>query len=446
MTQNKLNNKFQNIVISKQLFTFQDKLLLAFSGGSDSVALAHLLIHAKYNFELAHCNFKLRNKEADGDQIFCENFAKTFNLKIHAISFDTKLFAKQNKLSIQMAARKLRYDWLQQIKTSQQINYILTAHHANDNLETILINITRGTGINGLKGIKEKQNDIIRPLIDVTKSEILDYIQSKQLTFRVDSSNQEVKYQRNLVRHLVIPQLEKLNSEVDSTSITSIKQFSQAAAIVNEYVNQQRSVLCKSINQNLFINIKTLLHNIHHALLLYEWLHPYGFNSSQVNQLITLLNKAQQTSGKRFVSDSHQVIINRDELIVSSLNVTNSLSSFIINSITDTHYLPIHIKFETVNNFYKTDLLNEAFIDAETLKFPLMLRKWKIGDYFYPLGMMRKQKLSDFFQNQKLALIDKQNVWLLCNNIGIIWIIGYRIDNRFKITTNTKHIIKISVA
>ncbi|MBK6986571.1 MAG: tRNA lysidine(34) synthetase TilS [Bacteroidetes bacterium] len=255
------------------LFSKTDKLLVAFSGGIDSVVLADLLNKAGYNIELAHCNFQLRGQEAKDDTAFCENFAKSISAPFHVIYFDTKTYAAEHKLSIQMAARELRYNWFKTLKAEHGFNYILTAHHANDNVETVFVNLIRGTGIKGLQGIPEKQHDIIRPLLFATKEEIKEYVKKNELLFREDSSNQEVKYKRNFIRHQIIPELKKLNPALEETFATSIQFFKQSADIVTEFANQKFKIICKEENNQLFIDINLLLQEAQKETLLFEWLY-----------------------------------------------------------------------------------------------------------------------------------------------------------------------------
>lgn len=434
--------RFEVNINKNTLFNKTDKLLLAFSGGVDSVVLADLLHKAGYQIELAHCNFQLRGQEAKDDTSFCESFAKSINAKFHVIYFDTKAYALENKLSIQMAARELRYNWFKTLKAEHCFNYILTAHHANDNIETLFVNLIRGTGIKGLQGIPEKQNDMVRPLLFATKDEIREYADKQNLSFREDSSNQEVKYKRNFIRHQIVPELKKLNPAIEETIHTSIQFFKQSSEIITEYAQLKFQSICKEENNWLYIDIELLILEKQKETLLFEWLYNKHFKTSQIQQLTEALNTEDRV-GKLFSSATHQLVIDRKYIIVKTLNKEEEIKEFTITNISDTKHLPIDLSLEETTNVSFSKNTNEISIPYSADLLPLKLRRWKQGDKFKPFGMDGFKKLSDFFKDQKLSFFEKENVWILENKEHIIWVVGYRMDDRCRVMEETEKVLRI---
>lgn len=434
--------RFEVNITKNNLFNKKDKLLVAFSGGVDSVVLVDLLHKAGYTIELAHCNFQLRGQEAKDDTAFCESFAKTMNVPLHVIYFDTKTYAAEHKLSIQMAARELRYNWFKQLKAEHHFDYILTAHHANDNVETLLVNLIRGTGIKGLQGVPEKQHFMVRPLLFATKEEIRDYALEHKLQCREDSSNQEVKYKRNFIRHQIVPELKKLNPAIEETIHTSVQFFKQSADIVAEYAQLKFQSICKEENEQLFINIESLLKEKQKETLLFEWLHNKQFKTSQIQQLTEAL-VTEDKVGKQFSSATHKLVIDRTYIIVKAI-IEEEIKEYTISSIDDIKHLPILLTFEETTNGTFSKNKNEICIPFKDAIFPLKLRRWKQGDKFKPFGMNGFKKLSDFFKDQKLSLFEKESVWILGNKEHIIWVVGYRMDDRCKVVEGTEKVLKIS--
>lgn len=438
-------NQFKINILKNNLFNKTDKLLLAFSGGVDSVVLANLLKQTDYQFELAHCNFQLRGDEANGDTAFCEAFAKQLNVPIHIIYFDTKEYAQEHKLSIQMAARELRYHWFDNLRDNYDFNYVLTAHHANDTVETLLVNLIRGTGIKGLRGIPEKENKRVRPLLFATKNDVLNYALKNKITYRDDSSNQETKYKRNFIRHEIVPELKKLNPTLEQTIISSTQFFKQSYDIVKAFSEQKFKELCNEKNDELTINIKALLDEPQKETLLYEWLNTKGFNTKQIQQLCDLLLQ-QGNIGKLFNSSTHRLVIDRTYIYVKKIKLNDDKQAYRIENSNDTKHLPIALKIEKTSTVTFSENKNTICIPNNNALFPLILRQWKQGDYFKPFGMKGNKKLSDFFKDQKLNQFEKENVWLLCNNEHIIWVVGYRLDERYRITESDKAYFKITVS
>lgn len=436
-------DQLNTYVTKNNLFTKKNRLLLAFSGGVDSVALASLLKEGGYNFELAHCNFKLRDTESDGDEKFCKDFAKKNKLKIHTKQFNTKQFVKDSGQSVQMAARELRYNWFLELAKTYRYDAILTAHHANDNIETLLINLTRGTGLNGLKGIANKQNLIIRPLLFATKDGILNYAKKNKLKYRDDSSNDEVKYKRNYLRLEVIPNLKKLNPALENTFTNNIRLFNQSAKVVKQFVEDKKQQLVEESEEALKINLNGLLAEDSAELLLFEWLTDKGFNASQTEQILTSINN--KLPGKLFFSETHKALIDRDFIFIEPKGDELPAKEILIQDILDFKKTPIRINAEINTSKRIITRKNIAQIDLSKLIFPMKIRKWKAGDKFKPLGMNGFKKLSDFLTNQKLNRFEKENVWVLLNKDEIVWIIGHRMDDRYKIQSTTKKVLKLEL-
>ena len=428
-----MKNKVQHFITEKSLFKKKDKLILAISGGADSICLMHVLLALGYSFELAHCNFNLREKESDADENFVIGLAKKHQLKIHVKQFDTLAYAAENKISTQMAARDLRYAWFEKLRIKSSAKYLAIAHHANDDVETFFINLVRGSGLKGFLGIKEKNNAIVRPLLSVSRLEIEQYLKDRGLVFREDSSNASVKYLRNKIRHELIPLLAQMNPSIQQTVKDEMRILDGVAQIYASKVEEVRKDLTQEKNGIVQLEISALLAlNPLHSYL-YELLSPYGFSN------VEPISKALQgQSGKQFFSSTHQLVVDRENIFISLLNKENEV--FEITEKTTSLVHPLEINFKVIAD--KTIIYdnNTAQLDVEKLKFPLTLRKWKQGDKFMPLGMKKFKKLSDFFIDSKFSIIDKQEQWLLCSGVDIVWVLGCRIDERYKLESNTKKV------
>ena len=428
------------------MFGTKNKLLVAVSGGADSMALCSLLANAGYTFYVAHCNFALRGKEADGDEQFVREYCKKNGLTCFHKKFNTLVYAKKEGLSIQMAARKLRYEWFDELLTEHAFDYLLTAHHANDNIETFFINLLRGSGIKGLKAMLPKTKKIIRPLLFATRTEIENYLADNQLSFREDSSNLQDKYLRNYLRLQVIPGFKKLNPSFEKTLTQEIGVLQQTNLILQKEVARQRKKLLVAEASAVKINIQKLSQTTAAPLILFELINAYGFNASQANDVYEGL--ALQ-SGKVFTSPTHTLIKDRDFLILKALEAKGQ-QEYVIKAEPTTLEHPIKIKISFIkgnlDTLTKKDFAsNKAYIDADKITFPLVLSKWKIGDKFKPLGMKGFKKVSDFFVGEKATLFDKQNQWILrCSN-DIVWLVGKRTDERFKVSQATKKICLIEL-
>jgi tRNA(Ile)-lysidine synthase len=436
--------KFEKYYQNQHLFAKTDNILLTVSGGRDSVVMVYLFKAAKLNFGIAHCNFKLRGKEADKDEQFVKALAEKVNVPFYTISFNTKEFASKNKISTQMAARELRYTWFEEIRVKNNFNYVATAHHKNDVAETLLINLTKGTGLSGLHGISSKNGNIVRPLLCFNRIEINDFVKSNKIKFREDKSNEETKYVRNKIRHNIIPELEKINPSFIETIFNETQQFAELEQLIETKINEDKKI-CFSVNaENIEIDIPKLLKLKPLKTYLFYFLKPYGFNTEDV---VDVMNSLEKQSGKKFLSKTHQIIKDRNQLIVSGIK-TIEHQEFKMESLKDFSQLPIHVNAKMV---LKEDLKsikkdkNYAYLNADKIHFPLTLRKWQQGDKFKPFGMKGVKKLSDFFVDEKLSLLEKENVWLLTSNNKIIWVVGHRIDDDFKLTEKTQQVLQLEI-
>lgn len=427
--------------IAKNLpFVQQQKLLIAISGGLDSVVMAHLFHSLSYDITFAHCNFQLRGEESDADAVFVKNLATALNVKVHTKKFDTEAYANEQKESIQMAARSLRYEWFKELATAFQYDYILTAHHADDSLETFLINLSRGTGIDGLTGIPEQNGYIIRPLLPFTRNELKTYAEANNLQWREDSSNASTKYVRNKIRHDIVPLLKELHPTFIENFQVTQQHLQESKLIINSSIEKLRSKVIKETEDgSLSIDIKKLQENSHPKAYLFELLRSYGFTAwDDVSDLL------EGQSGKQLFSENYRLIKDRENLLLQRLEAIVEQEEIQISEDTKSITNPIELRLEEVSNITTTGK-SVLYVDKKLLKFPLIVRKWKNGDYFYPFGMNGKKKLSKYFKDEKYSLIDKENQWLLCNEGQIVWVIGKRSDNRYKLTQPTNTIIKFTL-
>lgn len=436
-------NKFLKYNNEHQLFTESDKVLLTVSGGKDSVAMVHLFLKAGFDFGIAHCNFKLRGEDADADEQFVKALAQKNNIPFFNIAFETEKYAQEKRVSIQMAARELRYSWFEKIRSNNNYQYIATAHHKNDVAETMLINLTKGTGLAGLHGIKPKTKHLIRPLLGVTRKDVELFILEHNIIFREDQSNANTKYVRNKIRHKVIPVLEEINPSLVETFYQEAQQFSELEEIVNQKVDEVKKQ-CIVVQDNLItVSIDALLKLSPLKTYLYYFIKDFGFNKDDV---LSIVAGMKEQSGKRYYSLTHQILKDREELIIS-LHHQKEMKKYMINSIADFDNLPVYIQSDIIKNEKLTidRGANFAYLDKDKVKFPLTLRKWKEGDVFRPLGMRGKKKVSDFFIDEKVSLLGKENTWLLLSDNKICWIVGMRINDDFKLTHKTKQIILLKL-
>lgn len=427
--------KFEKHIASHFSFLTEKKLLVAISGGIDSVVLTHLLHQLKLNISLAHCNFKLREKESDLDEVFVTELAKKLNLKVYTTQFDTQKHSENHKTSTQISARELRYNWFDELVEKHHFNYIITAHHADDNLETFIINLTRGTGLKGLTGIPEINKNIVRPLLIFSREEIENYAVKNNIRWREDQSNSEIKYIRNRIRHKIVPELKAINPELLHSFSKTVTYLKESEQIIKDQINTVSKNSISKENKVVKFDIEKLQQLSNPKIYLYELLKEYGF--SEWNDVYNLLS-AQ--SGKFIIANNYRLLKDRDFLLLSKIN--NNIATFSVSEKGISS--PIKISIEPTEE--STNSKNEILVDKSLLNFPLTLRKWQEGDIFFPLGMKGKKKVSKYFKDEKLSLIDKENTWLLCSDQNeIIWIVGKRQDRRFTVSENTKNSIKIRV-
>ncbi|GAB2697229.1 tRNA lysidine(34) synthetase TilS [Mucilaginibacter koreensis] len=432
--------RFVQFITENQLLIPQSRVLAAVSGGKDSVLMAHLLKAANYQFGIAHCNFQLRGDEALADEQFCRQLAGQLDVPIYVIRFDTEAYAHTHHVSIQMAARELRYQWFEQIRQQHHYDVIATAHHQNDTIETILLNLVRGTGIAGLHGILPLNNYIVRPLLDLTQTEITIAVRNGKINYREDSSNASAKYARNLLRLEVIPRLKQLNPNLEQTFQRNLDHFRELEMLLQQQVAQARLQVFGTYQGEPALSVKALQQLPSQRLLLSELLKPYGFNQTVADDLISSLRKH---SGRQFASVTHQLTLDRDWVILTPVVQEARQPSVMIESGDEiAQFDRYQIRIHTTDSHKADAGKNTAALDAELLSYPLSLRSWQQGDEFYPLGMKGRKKLSDFFINQKVPLNQKHRIPILVNGNGdILWVAGYRISDRYKLTPNTKKVI-----
>ncbi|MEM1258153.1 MAG: tRNA lysidine(34) synthetase TilS [Bacteroidota bacterium] len=426
-------DSFKNHIARTFPFLGNGKLLIACSGGVDSMVLAHLVKECCFSFSLAHCNYKLRGDASDLD----EELVKRWSLENGKQFFSKTFDLRQEEGSIQLKARNLRYDWFQELVTNEGFDHVLTAHHSDDNLETFLINLSRGTGLDGLTGIPPLNRNIVRPLLPFAKGDILNYAELAGIPWREDDSNTEPKYLRNRIRHEIVPKLVELTPSFLSNFQQTLRHLNSNGQILDAYGDELRTKCFIPSRDSFHISIaelKKLKPLEGYLFLLFK---SFGF--TQWKDLADLLD-AQ--SGKEIRSNSHRIIKNREHLILAPV-VSPSSKEYEISGVEVEWNGPVHLKMERVS-VLGANGSNIIYVDKEKLNYPLKLRKWKIGDYFYPLGMDGKKKLSKFFKDGKYSTIQKEGQWLLCSGSDIVWVMGKRMDNRFKVDRQTKEILKLS--
>lgn len=433
-------DKIKRYIADNKLFEQSDKLLVGLSGGADSMALLNVLIELKYDCVAAHCNFHLRGEESDKDQLYVEDWCNFKNIPLITVDFDTTKYAADNKISIEMAARELRYGWFERVRKEHDADYIAVGHHLNDSIETFLLNLIRGTGISGLSGIAPKNGRVVRPLLSVSREEIEEYLDGKATNFRVDSTNLEDIYTRNFVRLNLLPSLEKINPSINDAIARTSKNLSEVEKVY-------RHVMEKDIKEVLLdnvIDIVKLRQTISPQSVLFEILFPLGFSPSSIEDV---LDSIDATPGKVFYSPSHRLIKDRISLLIDELS-TNEVENrtFTINK-GNTHIdLPLDMSFDVKP--YPVDITKSPkylYLDADLITYPLVLRKWQLGDWFVPFGMKGRKKLSDFFTDQKFSIKDKEDVWILVSGEDIVWVVGHRSDDRFRVTPKTKNVLVINI-
>ena len=386
----------------------------------------------------------MRGNEADLDEQFVRNLAEKNNVPFHSISFDTQEYSKQEGVSIQMAARELRYNWFDSIKQEFEYHYIATAHHKNDVAETMLINLVKGTGLSGLHGIKSKREHLIRPILNFSRKEINHLVLEEKMEFREDRSNNDIKYVRNRVRNNVIPQLEEINPSIIETLNTEAEQFLELEKIISDKIEEERERLFRDDKGMITIAIGELKKLNPLTSYLYLLLKDYGFNKSDV---IDIIHAMDGDSGKRFYSPTHELTKDRGLLLLQE-NQDNNPELFIIKELSDLEKLPITIKFniEDYHSALKFRKQKEyAYLDFQKIQFPLILRKWKEGDVFQPYGMEGKKKVSDYLIDNKVPVPLKNKQWVIEKGGEIVWLVGERIDDKYKLTNQSDVVLVLQI-
>lgn len=440
----KLLERFKEFIRQQNLFLPKDKLLLAVSGGVDSVVLCELCHKAGFDFAIVHCNFQLRGEDSDRDENFVRELALKYNTPLFVARFDTKKEAKQRKLSTQETARELRYKWFEETRNREGYNYILTAHHADDNVETVLMNFFRGTGIRGIGGIEPKHNQIVRPLLFARRIELEEFLEEKKLNFVSDFTNLREDYSRNYFRLKVIPFLEKIHPEVNENILDNIGRFREVELLYKQAIEVHKKKLLETHGNEIHIPVLKLKKSKPVHTIVYEIIKEYGFTSQQVKEVINLLDSE---SGKYICSSTHRIIKNRQWIIIAPLQSEQANHILIEEGTRNLEFGIGHLSIESFPNsqFPIPNSPLIALLDADEINYPLMLRKWKQGDYFYPLGMKKKKKLARFFIDRKLSKTEKEKTWVIEMDRKIIWVLGHRIDERFKVTDKTKTVLQLAI-
>ena len=433
-----MKEQIQQYIIQHQLLSGEKPVVVGISGGADSVALLHILVSLGYKCIAAHCNFNLRGDESSRDEQFTTDFTQRLQVPLCKISFETNKYAQENRLSVEMAARELRYRWFEELLNTYDADAVAVAHHRDDSVETLLINLTRGSGLTGLTGIKPKNGNVVRPLLCVSREDIYAYIENNGLEYVTDSSNSSDIYTRNFIRLKVIPLLEEINPSVKASLARTANHLYDASLIYNHSIEEARRVII----QNNRLSISALLSFPAPATILYEMLKSYGFSRTVCESIFTVLDK---DSGKIFYSSTHRLLKDRSDLLIDVLSGEDN-RAYLINLEDDNVDLPVELKPEIV--VIKEDYQIEkdkkfAYFDFDKLSFPLVLRHWQEGDWFVPFGMKGKKKISDYFSDKKFSLFDKEKTWLLCSGQDVIWIVGERTDNRYRIEKTTKRVLKL---
>jgi len=418
------------------------RFLLAVSGGMDSMCLLEVFNELKLSFSVAHCNYNLRGPDSDLDQELVEKSCKKKDIKCFIKQFDTKKIQEETGGSIQMVARDLRYNWFKDIVSQNQFDYIVTAHHLNDSIETFFINLSRGTGIKGLTGISFKNKQVIRPFINVTNESITTYVKENNIEYREDASNASLKYKRNIVRHELLPILKKLNPSFVNTMQKNMDILNDTESYIHQNIaTKLRKNIVSTKGDFSEISIKELLKLNFPKIYLLQFLEPFGFNSSQVNDVL----KSIKNTGSQFYSGSHKLLIDRENLVLKEIKQTPS-RSIIIKKLPFSVTYPVNLTLtkEDLLSNYKEIEKNIALLDYNKIDFPITIRKWQINDKFTPLGMKGSKKISDYLIDEKIDLFEKEETYILESNGSIAWLIGHRISDKFKITANTEQIVQIT--
>lgn len=429
----------------QQLFDPAQKVLLAVSGGVDSVVMARLFKNAGYHAGIAHCNFQLRGEESERDEAFVRKLAAALELPLHVVKFDTHAYVEEHRVTIQVAARELRYRWLEEIRAANGYAFIATAHHMQDSVETALMNFAKGTGIAGLHGILPRQEHLVRPLLFAEKDKLVAYAAMNNISFVEDSSNITDKYTRNFFRHQVIPRLQEAFPGVVKNIAGTIERVKEAEILYQEALAKHRKRLLFQQGNTWMVPVLKLQKTVPLQTIAWELFRSFGCTSAQTQQVLSLL---ESESGRFVDTGSHRIVRNRQWLLITPLATATSPLVVIEPGQQHIHFGggQLQIREQERGKAGIPSAPETAWLDAARVKFPLILRKWKQGDYFYPLGMPKKKKVSRFLIDQKLSMPQKENVWVLESDKRIVWLVGMRVDDRVKIRPGTKQVLSITLA
>jgi tRNA(Ile)-lysidine synthase len=438
-------NHFISFARENELFGPDDRILLAVSGGMDSMVMADLFRKAGATFGFVHCNFKLRGKDSDEDEAFARSVAEAYGVPAYVRSFNTLEYAESKNISIQMAARELRYGFFKETAQDHHYRYIATAHHLDDQTETFFINLLRGCGIAGLHGINLRKDNIIRPLLFATRNEIEAYASKNSIKYRIDHTNEETKYIRNKIRHHVIPVLKEINPDFQQEMARNISRLKDVEDIYRQEIERHKAAIIQRSGDSFFIDIDLLKKRHPLQTILYEVISEFGFNESDAANIILALDGIP---GKTFYSSDNRLLIDRGKIIIEKR--PEEQSSGEDYHISDTDQLlssPFRadIKILTADGYTIPADKKTASLDYDKLHFPLQLRRWRKGDFFVPLGMRNRKKLSDMFVDLKYPRFKKENTWVLCSADDIVWVIGERIDERYKVDADTKNVYRVKL-
>ena len=424
-----------------QLLTAGKPVLVGVSGGADSIALLTVLVELGYSCIVGHCNFHLRGEESMRDECFTETYARKLGLPFVKVDFNTRDYAAEHHLSVEMAARELRYAWFEEMRCVHDAQAIAVAHHRDDNVETVLMNLIRGSGIRGMSGIRPKNGFVIRPLLSVARQEILQWLAERQLEYVTDSTNLSAAYTRNFIRLRVLPLLETINPSVRTAINRTAEHLAETESLFAYVMADARKRVFEAENR---LSIKALMQYPSPKTVLFELLKAFHFTPSSVDEIFLSLNKE---SGKLFFSSSHRLVKDRDCLLLSPLAAAGEKEVYFLTGEEGCWSGPIDLTFSRIVRTEELHIQKDkdiAYFDLDKLKFPLVLRHWQQGDWFVPFGMQGRKKLSDYFSDKKFSRLEKEQVWLLCSGDEVIWIVGERSDNRFRVECATKRCLVVN--
>ncbi len=418
--------------------------LLAVSGGIDSMVMLHAFHQASRPIGVAHCNYQLRGGDSNREEALVKAYCEQNQIPFYSRSFDTEKIATKNQESVQVAARNLRYDYFYELQKLFGFNYILTAHHRNDQIATLLFHLIRGTGLQGLSGIPEKNGSILRPLLQVSKSDIVTYAKHYQIPFLEDRSNLQTDYSRNKIRHLIIPRIQEHFPSFEENMLKNRQRFVETLEIYQQSIHHIRETLVEKRGKDLYIHIRKLLKAGPLKTIVFELFYPYGFSANQTSEIIKLLDAR---SGAAIEQGLFRIIRHRDFLVLTTTQASESEIILLESDFgtVDTPLGKLSATTKPAAHFEKPSNAWTCYVDRQKLEFPLILRKWKLGDYLYPLGMVKKKKVARVLIDAKVPLHEKEQIWIVESNQKIIWIPGFKTDHRFRITDKTETLFKLSI-